>query len=82
LALITFYMQTTAILNILQIVSSTALVGCILLQHRGTGLGGAFGGAGNVYRSKRGVEKVLYRATIVFAVFFIAVALATVLIRK
>jgi preprotein translocase subunit SecG len=74
--------NSTLILNILQIISSIALIGCILLQHRGTGLGGAFGGAGNVYRSKRGVEKILFQATIVFAVMFIGVALTTVLIHS
>ena len=76
-----FIMHIALVLNILQIVSSAALVGCILLQHRGTGLGGAFGGAGNIYRSKRGVEQILFRATIVFAVIFIVVALTTVLVQ-
>ncbi len=62
-------MQTT--INIIQIVLSILLVIVILLQHRGTGLGGAFGGESNVYRSKRGMEKVLYNLTIVFAVLFV-----------
>lgn len=74
-------MHIALVLNILQIVSAAALVGCILLQHRGTGLGGAFGGAGNIYRSKRGVEQILFRATIVFAILFIAIALTTVLVQ-
>ena len=56
-------MQT--ILNIIQIILSILLVVAVLLQHRGTGLGGAFGGESNVYRSKRGIEKFLYYATII-----------------
>ncbi len=63
-------MHTT--LNIIQIVLSILLVISVLLQHRGTGLGGAFGGEGNVYRSKRGLEKALYIVTIVLAILFVA----------
>jgi preprotein translocase subunit SecG len=66
-------------LNIAQIAVSTLLVASILLQSRGTGLGAVYGGEGNVYRTKRGVEKVLFRATIVLAIAFLALALATVI---
>jgi len=51
----------------------------ILLQSRGTGLGATFGGEGNVYRTKRGVEKMLFRSSIVLAVVFFGLALASVL---
>lgn len=68
-------------LSIAQIVISILLIVSILLQQRGTGLGGAFGGAGSVYRSKRGIEQVLYRATIVLAILFVAVALASVILQ-
>jgi len=67
-------------LNIAQIVVSVLLVAAILLQSRGTGLGATFGGEGNVYRTKRGVEKILFRSTIVFAVLFFGLALANVLV--
>lgn len=63
-------------LNIALIVLAVLLVGAILLQARGTGLGSAFGGEGNVYRTKRGVEKILFRATIACAVLFFAATLA------
>jgi protein translocase SecG subunit len=63
-------MNTT--LDIIQIILSILLVASILLQHRGTGLGGAFGGESNVYRSKRGLENFLYIATIVIAILFVA----------
>lgn len=74
-------MNTTLILNIAQITLALLLIGSILLQQRGTGLGGTFGGSGNVYRSRRGVEQALFRATIVLAVVFVGVAIANVLTR-
>jgi preprotein translocase subunit SecG len=69
-------------LNIAQIAVSVLLVTAILLQARGTGLGASFGGEGNVYRTKRGVEKVLFRSTIAFAVIFLGLALATVIVPQ
>ena len=68
------------ILNIAQIVLAVLMIAFILLQARGAGLGGVFGGGGNVYMAKRGVEKKLFQATVVVAVLFFAVALANALI--
>ena len=62
-----------------QLISSIFLMTSILLQQRGSGLSGAFGGEGNVYRTKRGVEKILFYATVVFALFFFASSLASLL---
>ena len=70
----------STILNIAQIVLAALMVAAILLQARGTGLGVAFGGEGNIYRTKRGVEKVLFYATIVISVLFFGVALANIII--
>jgi preprotein translocase subunit SecG len=67
-------------LNVVQIVLSTALVLAILVQVRGGGLGGIFGQADSVYRSRRGVEKTLYRLTIVLVALFVAVSLAMLMI--
>ena len=67
-------------LAVVQIVVSTLLIGAILLQQRGTGLSAAFGGEGNVYRTKRGLEKVIFVATIVFAIIFFATAIANILL--
>lgn len=66
------------ILNITLIILSVLLAGSILLQHRGTGLGGAFGGEGNVYRTRRGAEKALFYATIVLAILFVGVAIINI----
>jgi len=62
-------------------VLSVLLIAAILTQQQGTGLGGAFGGGGNVYRSKRGVEKTLFNATIVLAVLFVVMAFVNLSLR-
>lgn len=62
-------------LPIVQITLSGLLVIFILLQSKGSGLSGVFGGEGNVYRTKRGAEKVIFIATIVVAILFFGVAL-------
>lgn len=71
----------TKILDYAQIIIALLLMASILLQHRGTSLGGAFGGEGNVYRSRRGAEKFLYYATIVLALIFIGLAIANLLVQ-
>lgn len=67
-------------LQIGMVVLAALLAAAILLQARGTGLGAVFGGEGNIYRTKRGLEKILFRFTIVAAVLFCAAALATFLL--
>ena len=62
-------------LTIAQMVVSVALVAAVLLQVRGGGLGGIFGQPDAVYRTKRGVEKILFQLTIVLVVMFAAVSL-------
>ncbi|MFH1652089.1 MAG: preprotein translocase subunit SecG [Chloroflexota bacterium] len=61
--------------NIAQIVLSLALVLAVLMQVRGGGLGGIFGQADTVYRTKRGLEKTLFQLTIALAVLFIVISL-------
>lgn len=63
------------ILNIVQIVLAVVLIVLILIQSRGSGLGGVFGGEGNVYQTKRGVEKIVFISTIITAALFLGVAL-------
>lgn len=69
-------------LQIAQIIIAVLLMLAILLQNRGVGLSGIFGGAGNIYRAKRGLEKKLFIATIVLAVLFFLASLAVVLLYK
>ncbi len=66
-------MQTYLV--IAQIVVSIALVLIVLLQVRGGGLGGIFGQADTVYRTKRGVEKTLFQFTVILVVLFVAISL-------
>jgi preprotein translocase subunit SecG len=56
------------------IVVSVALVLAILFQVKGGGLGGIFGQADTVYRTKRGVEKTLFQVTVALAVLFVVVS--------
>ncbi|MCX6746501.1 MAG: preprotein translocase subunit SecG [Candidatus Parcubacteria bacterium] len=67
------------ILNILQIIISVLLIVCILIQQRGTGLSSAFGGEGNIYRTKRGLEKSLHIFTIFLAAIFLLTALLNII---
>ena len=65
------------ILAIGQILISIALVVAILMQARGTGLSGTFGGDSAVYRSRRGVERRLWQFTIVLLVLFVVFSMAS-----
>ncbi len=69
-------------IQIIQIVIAVLLMLAILLQNRGVGLSGIFGGSGNIYRTKRGLEKKLFFLTIALAVLFFAVSLAVILLYK
>ncbi len=68
-------------LQISQIVISLLLILSILLQQQGSGLGSAFGGEGNVYRARRGVERILFIITIVLVILFFASAITSLLLR-
>ncbi len=60
----------------IELVLSFLIVGAILLQQRGAGLGGAFGDQGTEsFYKRRGAELFLFRATIVLSIIFVAIAL-------
>lgn len=67
-------------LQIVQIIIAVLLMLAVLFQNRGVGLSGVFGGSGNVYRTKRGVEKKLFILTIILAVLFLLISLAVILL--
>jgi len=69
-------------LNIIQIIIALLLIGAILLQNRGASISGLFGGGGDIYRTKRGIEKTLFIATIVLAVIFFGLSLVGLIIIK
>ena len=68
------------ILSVVQLILAVLLTGAVLLQQRGTALGGTFAGEGTVYSSRRGVEKYLFYTTIFLAVAFILVAILGIIL--
>jgi preprotein translocase subunit SecG len=62
-------------LNVAQIILAIALVLAVMLQIKGGGLGGIFGQADTVYRTKRGLEKTLFQLTLVVVALFIIIAI-------
>jgi preprotein translocase subunit SecG len=62
-------------LHIVQIVLAVALILSIMFQIKGGGLGGLFGQSDGVYRTKRGVEKTLFRLAIVLMILLIIVSI-------
>ncbi|HET8568529.1 MAG TPA: preprotein translocase subunit SecG [Candidatus Limnocylindria bacterium] len=63
------------ILQVAQLVIAVAVAAAILLQARGTGLSSTFGGESTAYRSRRGIERTLFRLTVVLIVVFVLVSL-------
>ena len=63
-----------AVIQIVQIILGIALTVSILLQARGAGLGSVFGGTGTVFKTRRGIDRLLFRITIVFAILFCLVS--------
>jgi preprotein translocase subunit SecG len=64
-------------LSIAQIVVCVSLIAAILLQSKGTGLGSVFGGSGSVFQTRRGAEKGLFQLTIILAVVFGLLSIAS-----
>jgi len=69
-----------SILQIITIVSAVLMVLAILLQQRGASLGAGFGASGELYTSRRGLDRSLYKATIVLAIIFISAILGGMLL--
>lgn len=63
--------------TLIQVITGILLTVTILLQQRGTGIGGAFGtGGSEVYSAKRGAEKIVFNLTIIFSVIFLGIGIA------
>ena len=69
-------------LYVAQIVVAVALILVAMLQVRGGGLGGIFGQADTVFRTKRGVEKTLFQLTIVLVVIFVVLSIVSLRIAN
>ena len=66
----------TKYLNLAQIIVSALLIAAILLQSRGSGLSSLFGGGGEFYQTRRGLEKKIFIATIILAIIFLTLGVA------
>lgn len=80
LKILLFTIMIATILNIVQFVLAALLIAVILLQQKGTGLSGVFGGSSNIYSTKRGVDRILHLSTVVIAVAFFSISLARLVI--
>ena len=69
------------ILPLIQIALSLLLIGAILLQRRSGGLSPTFGGGSRFYRTRRGVERSLFFATIALSALFMLAALLNIVIK-
>lgn len=70
-------------LNIALIITSIALIISVILQSKGAGLGGLTGAdTGGFFTARRGIEKTLFRVTIVLGTLFFILAIATVLVGR
>ncbi|MBP7700695.1 preprotein translocase subunit SecG [Candidatus Woesebacteria bacterium] len=73
--------MNNTVLLVIQSILSVLIVICILLQSQGSGLGSAWGGGGETYHTKRGIEKVLFNLTILFVVLFAITSIASLLTK-
>ena len=64
---------------ILQIVLGVLVILSILMQSRGAGIGTVWGGGGEFYGTRRGIEKTLFRVTIVATFLFVLISLASII---
>ncbi|MEA2088993.1 MAG: preprotein translocase subunit SecG [Patescibacteria group bacterium] len=67
-------------LIVLQLVSALLLIIFILMQQRGSGLSGIFGGSNDIYSAKRGAEKFLFKSTIILVVIFLGTGVIALVI--
>lgn len=63
------------VLTIVQMIIACVLVGLILLQQKGTGLGAAFGGSSTIYSTRRGIDRLVFRMTIASAILFLGISI-------
>jgi preprotein translocase subunit SecG len=73
-------MNINLILQIITVGSSILLIITILLQQRGASLGAGFGSSGELYTTRRGLDKNLFEASVVLAVIFVLSILAGLLL--
>lgn len=73
-------MDIATVLQYISVGSAILMTLCILLQQRGASLGAGFGSSGELYTTRRGLDKSLFDATIVLAVVFVMSILGSLII--
>lgn len=73
-------MTIAGLLQLITIASAVLMIICILLQARGASLGAGFGSSGELFTTRRGIDKSLYEVTIVLAVVFVLSILANLML--
>jgi preprotein translocase subunit SecG len=73
-------MSIDTILQVITVSSAVLMVLAILLQQRGATLGAGFGSSGELYTTRRGLDKNLFEFTVIMAVIFILSILAGLLL--
>ncbi len=73
-------MDLNSLLQYLTLGSGVLMIVCILLQQRGASLGAGFGSSGELYTTRRGLDKSLFEATIILTVVFVGSILAGLLL--
>lgn len=77
-------MDTSNVLNVFQILVAIVLIIAVLMQAKGAGLGNIFGGGGgsDTFRTRRGIERLLFRGTIALMTLFILLSIAAVRLQS
>ncbi len=73
-------MELGTIFQSITFVSAILTILLILLQQRGASLGAGFGSSGELYTTRRGLERSLFNATIIFAFIFVVSILCLLII--
>ena len=73
-------MELGSILQFVTLGSGVLMILCVLLQQRGASLGAGFGSSGELYTTRRGLDKNLFEATIILAVVFVLSIMAALLL--
>ena len=73
-------MQLGTVFQTITLVSAVLMIILILLQSRGASLGAGFGASGELYTTRRGLEKSIFSVTVVVAVVFVLSILSLLII--
>ncbi|OGK23363.1 preprotein translocase subunit SecG [Candidatus Roizmanbacteria bacterium RIFCSPHIGHO2_02_FULL_38_11] len=70
-----------SILLLVNIILSVLVVVLILIQGRGAGLGSAWGGGGEMFQTRRGVEKITLRLTVILIIVFFLISVVNLFVK-